>query len=317
MQQKTHEPPAQTELVHQALIYESVEDFVEAASPFVREGLEHGEPVLVRVKSENAEALRAALGDDENADVASAEGFYETPSRTRAKVLDWVTENAGDARVRILSEPLWPLDSDARIREWARHESVVNVAFSGRPVSFACLYDANSLPDEIIDDAESTHPSILRSEGASESPAYAAPEDFCDRLNAQTPVRTGMPTLQMPFDRDDLRAVREIVVDEGFAAGIRGTRLEDLKLAVDEVATNAIVHGSSTAQLKLWREDDELIWEVSDSGPGIDDPLAGQIAPDPSALGGRGLWMARMICDSLEFRSDGSGTVVALYVSLP
>jgi anti-sigma regulatory factor (Ser/Thr protein kinase) len=314
----SQDAPTTTGFLHQALIYDSVEDFVEAALPFVRAGIEDGEPVLARVKRDNAEALTAALGDAaEEADVAPAEDFYETPSRTRAKFLDWVDEHGGDARVRVLSEPPWPLDSEAGIREWERHESVVNLAFSGRPVSFACPYDARSLPGEIVDSAESTHPSILRSAGTSDSSAYTNPEDFCDKLNAQAPVRSGLPTLQMPFDRGDLRAVRELVEEEGSAAGLGGTDLFDMTLAVDEVATNAILHGSSTARLKLWREPGRLVWEVSDTGPGIRDPLAGQIAPDPMALGGRGLWMARMICDSLEFRSDGSGTVVALYVSLP
>ena len=58
------------------------------------------------------------------------------------------------------------------------------------------------------------------------------------------------------------------------------------------------------------------MWEISDTGPGIRDPLAGQMAPDPAALRGRGLWMARLICDALEFRTDRDGTVVALHFTL-
>ena len=315
---KTHPIPENGDFLHHALLYDSVENFVDAALPFVRAGIEADEPVLARVKRDNADALTQALGDDGGAaDVAPAEGFYETPSRTRAKFLDWVGEHAGDARTRILGEPPWPLDSEAGIREWARHESVINVAFWGLPVTFACPYDEAALPDTIIDCAESTHPLILRSGGSSDSSAYARPELFVEKLNAQTPVRGGRPTMQMPFDLGNLDAVRSLVGSEGAAAGLQGDRLLDHTLAVDEVATNAILHGASPARLKLWREPGELIWEVSDTGPGIRDPLAGQIAPDPAALGGRGLWMARMISDSLEFRSDGDGTVVALHFALP
>ena len=144
------------EFFHHALIYDSVDDFVDAALPFVSAGIEAGEPVLARVKSVNADALSEALGADAaGADVAPAEGFYATPSRTRAKFLDWVADRPG-GRVRILGEPPWPLDSEAGVREWARHESVINVAFWGMAVSFACPYDESTLPEAIIESAEST-----------------------------------------------------------------------------------------------------------------------------------------------------------------
>jgi anti-sigma regulatory factor (Ser/Thr protein kinase) len=315
---KPHPTPGTGDFFHHALIYDSVDNFVDAALPFVRAGIEADEPVLARVKSENAEALTEALGGEaDKADVASAEDFYDTPSRTRAKFLAWVSERPRDVRMRILGEPPWPLESDAGIREWARHESVINVAFWNMPVSFACPYNERELPDEIIDCAESTHPLILRSGGSSDSSVYARPELFVEKLNAQTPVRGGRPAMQMPFDLGNLDAVRSLVESEGAAAGLEGDRLLDHTLAVDEVATNAILHGASPARLKLWREPGEMIWEISDTGPGIRDPLAGQLAPDPVALGGRGLWMARMISDALEFRSDGDGTVVALHFALP
>jgi anti-sigma regulatory factor (Ser/Thr protein kinase) len=284
----------------------------------VRGGHHNGETVLARVKSENADALGAALaGDDRGADVGTADDFYENASRTRAKFLDWVSGRTGGSRIRMLGEPPWPLDSAAGVRDWARHEAVINLAFAGLPVTFACPYDAGSLPPEIIDHAEHTHPSILTSGGSSDSPSYAEPDVFCESLDGQVPLRTGLPAMQMPFDRGNLHAVRELVAEEGSAAGLSGNRLFELMLAVDEIATNAVLHGASPANLKLWREPGELIWEVADTGPGIADPLVGQLAPDSSAPGGRGLWMARMICDWVEFRSDEAGTIVALHVSVP
>ena len=311
--------PGDGELLHHALIYDSVDDFVEAALPFVRAGIDAGEPVLARVKQENAAALSAVLGaDSSDADVAPAEGFYETPSRTRAKLLDWVSANGeGNLRMRVIGESPWPLDFDAGIREWERHESVTNVAFRGLPVSFACPYDASSLPEEIIESAESTHPLIMRSGATDDSSAYSRPDLFCEQLNAQTPVRTSVPMLQMPFDIDNLSAVRKLVEDEGAAAGLSGDRLFDHTLAVDEVATNAILHGVAPARLKLWREPGELIWEVSDAGPGIRDPLAGQIAPDPVRDG-----RPRHVDGAPDLRrarvpQRQLGDVVSLHVAVP
>jgi anti-sigma regulatory factor (Ser/Thr protein kinase) len=311
--------PPDGDFAHRALIYDSVEGFVDVALPFVREGIEAGEPMLVRIRRDNVGALTKALGDDVRAaDIASAEDFYETPARTRGKVLDWVRRNDGHGRrVRVLGEPPWPLGFEAGVREWERHEAVVNVVFWSFDACFGCLYDRRSLPPDVVDSAAATHPAVTRPDGTSESSAYSRPEMFCERLNAQTPTRTGHPAIQMPFDLGNLDAVRALVENEGAASGLRGNRLLDHTIAVDEVATNAVQHGASPARLKLWREPGEIVWEVSDTGAGIRDPLAGQIAPDPAALQGRGLWMARMISDALEFRTDQDGTVVALHFTLP
>src|SRR5215207_5051773 len=48
--------------VHEALLYEGVQGFVDGALPFVREGLDAGEPMLVAVGPEKIARLRAALG---------------------------------------------------------------------------------------------------------------------------------------------------------------------------------------------------------------------------------------------------------------
>ena len=51
-------------LAHQALLYSSRDEFVDATLPFVRAGAEAGEAVLVAVRERNLEALRAELGED-------------------------------------------------------------------------------------------------------------------------------------------------------------------------------------------------------------------------------------------------------------
>ena len=42
---------------------------------------------------------------------------------------------------------------------------------------------------------------------------------------------------------------------------------------------------------------------MSDSGAGIEDPLAGQLIPPLEGIGGRGIWLARMLSDAVEIRS--------------
>jgi anti-sigma regulatory factor (Ser/Thr protein kinase) len=82
-------------------------------------------------------------------------------------------------------------------------------------------------------------------------------------------------------------------------------------LAVNEVATNAVEHGSGEAQIAIWIGADGLVCEVHDAGP-LRDPLPGLQAPHPSDPRGRGVWIARQLCDSLHVWADSAGTHVRM-----
>ena len=304
--------------VHQAQIYESEQDFLEAAVAFTRSGIGAGEPVLARVRGPNADALIDALGGDAYAvDIDAAERFFETPARTRSKLLDWARAHADGGRVRLIGEPPWPLSSAAAIREWARHEAVMNLAFAGLPVTFVCPYDARGLPASIIEHAEQTHPEIMRAGEVAESPAYVDPREFCGSLNDEARALNGSPAAELQVEAERLSSLRELVQGQAWEAGVAVGRIADIVLAVDEVATNALVHGAEPAVVRVWREPGELVFEVSDAGAGIDDPVAGQLLPSGDAAAGRGLWTARQLCDSVEFRRNPSGVAVTLHLTLP
>ena len=68
--------------------------------------------------------------------------------------------------------------------------------------------------------------------------------------------------------------------------------------------------------MRIWREDETLLCEVSDRGL-ITDPLVGRQQPTPRQLGGRGLWMVHQLCDLVQVRSSPTtGTVTRLHVRL-
>ena len=58
----------------------------------------------------------------------------------------------------MIAEPPGLVGHEARVRDWARHESVMNVAFAEHPVTFVCSYDARKLPPEVVRHARE-HPS--------------------------------------------------------------------------------------------------------------------------------------------------------------
>jgi anti-sigma regulatory factor (Ser/Thr protein kinase) len=305
------------EFVHSALIYGSDQEFMDVALPFVEEAVTRSEPALVAVQARNAENLRSALGGEpEGVTLLPVEQWYETSARTRDKFARWAQARTDAGRVRLMGEPPWTAGNDAQVRDWARHEAVINVAFEGMPVTFICPYDARTLSREILGHARSTHPMLAAQQGMTESAAYEEPVEFCRRLNAAVSQPGGDPLAEVDFGLAELPDLRRLVTTTAIEAGLSADRASELALALNEVATNAIVHGRPPARLRIWAGEGEIVCEVSDAGTGIADMVAGQLAPPAERPGGRGLWLARLLCDAVEIR-NGVGCTVSLHARAP
>ena len=300
-----------SEFVHQAFIYSSDREFLDFALPFIEAGLSAGQPTLVAVQDRHCESLRAALGDTaKGLTLCPSEDWYETSARTREKFARWVAEHAWiGGRARLIAEPPWALGREAQVRDWARHESVINIAFAGQPLTLICPYDAQALPEEILRHARATHPEIVDPEGVSANPSYEDPIDFCERMDSTVEAQRGTPALELNFGLEDLPGVRRTVKSFAHEAGMADWRADELVLAVNEVTTNAVIHGRPPATARVWHADGEVVVEVADAGEGINDALAGQLSPAPTALGGRGLWLTRLLCDAVEVRSPNGSAV--------
>jgi anti-sigma regulatory factor (Ser/Thr protein kinase) len=312
--------------VHQALIYGSDQEFLDVAIPFIEEGLGSEEPTLVAVQDRHVENLRGELGGaPEGLTLHPVDRWYETSARTRQKFSRWVAERGERAggerqtdrpRVRLIGEPPWAIGHEAQVRDRARHESVLNVAFAREPVTFICPYDATALPDEVIAHARRTHPEIVNSTGTSESAPYEEPLEFCRRLDATVEPQRGAPSVEISFSLEDLPAVRRAIGTFVLGAGLAPSRCDELVLAVNEITTNAVIHGGPPATVRAWNGGGEVVVEVTDAGDGIRDVLAGQFTPPTDALGGRGLWLTRLLCDAVEVR-NGMGCTVSLHTAVP
>ena len=306
------------DFVHQALIYGSDREFMDVALPFVEKGLNREQPTLVSVQGRHVENLRAALGGTpEGLTLHPVEDWYETSARTRDKFASWATERAqGGRRIRLVGEPPWALGHEAQVRDWARHESVINVAFASLPVTFICPYDARALPQDLLEVARDTHPELVDGTGSAPSDSYADPREFCERLDATVEAQTRPPALETVFALADLPGVRRLVGSFAIEAGLDGSRTEEIVLAVKEIATNAVIHGRPPTSVRAWHSCDEIIVEVTDAGGGIRDALAGQLPPPAQELGGRGLWLTRLLCDAVEICDAGDCTVT-LHAATP
>jgi DNA-binding NarL/FixJ family response regulator len=167
--------------LHEALVYSTVDEFLAATVPFIREGLEEAEPLLVVTKEANLSALRETLDIDAGGvDLVDRAGMYRSPPQSIEAYDRYVRTRLeeGAGRVRIIGEPVWPSTSARAVAEWKRYESALNVAWASTPSWVVCPYDANELPDDIVSDAKRTHPVLRTGRGTRPSPHYTDPEVF-------------------------------------------------------------------------------------------------------------------------------------------
>jgi anti-sigma regulatory factor (Ser/Thr protein kinase) len=300
---------APASLVHQAFLYESQDAFVAELAPFVRAGLERGDTVFAASKRPNVDALREELGDDaERVQLEDTTEWQTEPYERLQSFRRLVDELPAGTGLSALGEPVWA-GSPAVVRQWARYESIINLALADAPMRFVCLYDSASLPDEILRYAVHTHPEQLHAGETIACEQFAPPSQFQPGHAPMPPPGAG----ELPLAG---HAFRRAVAKRARAAGVRRERVEKFVLAAHEVLTNAQRHGRPPVRVHIWVEDRELVCRVADGGSGVHDPLAGWLPPADSVEGGWGLPMARQLCDSLEIQTGGSEAAVAIYLSL-
>jgi anti-sigma regulatory factor (Ser/Thr protein kinase) len=143
----------------------------------------------------------------------------------------------------------------------------------------------------------------------------ASPDpDITGRLTGQ-PGPDG--ALEQAFERGGLYALRATVAAHASALGASAVRVEHLVIIASELATNAIAHAGGGGSLRLWRNGDHLYCQVRDAGPGIPEPrTAGTQPPPPHVPGGRGVWIARQLCDDLDIAAGPDGTTVTAMIDL-
>ena len=128
------------------------------------------------------------------------------------------------------------------------------------------------------------------------------------------PLPNTRPSLVTSFAAAELTALRHRVAAFSAATGLHGDRLDDFVFAVYELLTNVVRHGGGTGLLSLEQVDGDLVCQVDDDGPGIGPEALSQ---QPSLrTGGRGLWLARQLTDSLIISDRAPGTSVLVRMAI-
>ena len=304
------------QLSHRALIYHSMDEFLASTVPFIEQGLGAGERVLAVTTPDNAETLGRVLGPRAGeVEFRDSHEWYLLPSHTLLSYERYL-EAADRSRVRVIGEVAWDGDLIAPMNEWTRYESIINRVFAQEPVSFICPYDARTLPEPIVAGARRTHPELCIGADAAPSDDYVDVMDLVRQLDRAGFKKPPADAAKRPITRD-LREVRGFILDQARAAGVSGKTLQDTFLAVQEVAANVFVNGNGHATMRSWIDGRELVYEITDPGAGLGDPLAGRLRSDRTDLSElTGLWLARLLCDLVEVRIRDRGLVVRLHVAL-
>jgi anti-sigma regulatory factor (Ser/Thr protein kinase) len=86
--------------------------------------------------------------------------------------------------------------------------------------------------------------------------------------------------------------------------GVRAVVIGDLVTAASELCTNAIRAADTKVTLRSRVDGGTLIFEVSDDGPGFGPGAMPDEEPDPLAIAGRGLYVAKQLVDVLWVAPD-------------
>ena len=313
-------PPPDGGYPHDALLFDTPDQLVDVAVPFLMAGLAAGEGAVIATSRPTAELLCEAVDGDPRVDVLRNGEVYNVRTATAITTFRRVGEQrVGDGvrRVRVVGE----IDYGPTARdwlEWQRYEAVINRALVGWPLWGLCVFDTRRLPDPILESAQRTHQHLHTPHGRVGNPGFTDPADYLRSLPVpREPLEHSTPRLSVTDVTDFIR-LRHAVAAELATSTVPRDTAEDFLLAIDEMTSNAVRHGKPPVSLRLWMSDDRIVCTIGDQGPGWDDPFAGYgpAHGDDLSRGGMGLWLARQLCDHVDITQDGAGTAVRLTIRL-
>jgi anti-sigma regulatory factor (Ser/Thr protein kinase) len=311
-----HAGRADPGFVHDALLYDTPGQLIDAAVPFLLDGLAAGDAAVLAAGPETTTLLRDALGNDPRILVLEQDAVYRSSTATAItefRKLAAQRQPAPGRRVRVIGEVDFG-DTAADRAEWQCYESIINHAYAASPLWGLCVYDCQRLPEQIFATARHTHPHLRTATGRRTKPEFVAPAKYLRSLPVPPePLEANRPRLDAA-DVTDFIGLRHTVRAQLDTVDGPLDRIEDFLLAADEMTSNALRHGRPPVGLRLWIGPGWLVCTITDAGRGWDDPFAGYAPANGEDLshGGMGLWLARQLCNHVAIRRESDGVSVRL-----
>ena len=301
---------------HEALLYAGAEDFVASVTSFVQEGIAAGEPILVVESPQKIELLQDALGHAaEHVMFADMREVGSNPARIIPAWNDFVKRfGGGGVQLRGVGEPIWRGRPDDELVESQRHEALLNVAFGkGQPWWLLCPYDTTQMDESVIEEAMRSHEFVMEGGRSQRSRSFVGVEAGGAPFTApleEPPAGVD----ELAFNAETLLSLRGDAARFALRNGMSAGRTALFVTALNELATNSILHGGGSGTLRMWRRQGKVIAEIHDAGL-FDRPLADRLTPEDGSIDGRGLWLANQVCDLVQIRRVTDGTVFRLHMN--
>ena len=298
---------------HEAFLWRGHDDFVQQLVPFVRDGIEAGEAVMVAVTPEHIGWIRNELGPSAaQVHFVDMTELGRNPARIIPAWQQFLDEWSGDGRpARGIGEPIWVGRRPEEVVECQLHEALLNLAVDPElPFWLVCPYDAEHLGEDVLAEAGRSHPAIATSASYQGSPGYRGHSHAEAMFSAMLPPVGGRLT-GTATSWSDASAAADHVILEAAAADLWSHKVVALAEAVRALVGDSLGRGATEAVVRLWDEPDVVVCEVADTTV-TGNLLAGRQAPPPS--GQDALWQANQLCDLVQVRSDDQGTTVRLHM---
>lgn len=308
-----------TVAAHTGLAYRTVEEFLASAIPYVKGGLTAGEAVIAATTQPNINALRSALGSEaETVEFVQSNEWYESPVRSFTKYQRYwqEKERSGARALRILGEPIGERSNADDVDRWTTLENATNSLMGDIPVSRMCPYDLRN-PMVNRSCVEASHPHLAQGADFVRSVNYIEAQAYATSRYA-TPL--AVPTSGLhgrAFDKDSLGEARALLRRSADEMGLDAAGVMDLVIAAGEATANAVEHGGGSGILRAWCSNGEVICDVVSSGGHMADLMRGYLLPPVGGDRGRGMWVMRQLCDWVDVRAQGDGSVVRLHMRVP
>jgi len=292
-----------TALRHNALVYESKDEYLAHAVPFLRAGIEAGEGAIVAHAKPGLAMMSEALGPEAaRVTFVDVSGAYTRPAQTLAAYHKIYVEQLRKTRtLRAVADVQFGPDPN-EWDLWTGYEAVFNRSFGHLPAWVLCSYDANGTPDPVIEGVWQTHSEVVADDSWTSSDRYEDPDHLLRRVTPAPAPVTGLRAI--PFGRG-AEGLREQLARELAADRMSEAQSLDLLLAATELANNAMQHGGGIQEVRVGRARGRFVCEIVDRGDGFDDPAAGYLAPREGI--GAGLWVARQLTWRIEFFRSPAG----------
>jgi anti-sigma regulatory factor (Ser/Thr protein kinase) len=302
------------EALHSLLLYDSEDSLRAGAVPYLREGLDRGESVVVMVSRRVEPILVAALGADaERVEWQAADVSYRRLGAMFEGFRQFLADHrAAGAAMRLIGEDGVGGGPD-RMAAYLRFEAMANEVYRPYGYPWACLYNIRAHAAETLRRVRQVHPQLLEPGGRTiRNTDYLDPRDY---LAQGAPLPRPPAAVQLDAevtDTDQLVPLRRLLRRWAESQRLTGEDRDAVLIAVNEAVANALEHGAPPVHVRAWTSDGLARVQVHDRGARPIPPTAGYHRPSSHLGRGFGLWVVRYLTDAVITHTDSTGTTVAL-----